>query len=538
VIDEKSYEIAMAIEKQLPHLKGKQKAQAVKFLTEMRNQVKERNVEMMKSDIFYFIENFVHIEDRDSVELATLFKLWDGQKKALNDFINHRLNIVLKARQLGLTWLALAYVVHNLLFNNGFQVVALSRTEDESKELVRRILFILRYLPVWLVREDTKENLSFAGMKFDSTTMSVTIIHPGKEASLFKSMPASQDAGRSFTANLVLLDEWAFQQWAREIWASAYPTINRPTGGKVIGLSTAKRMTLFEDIWKKSVAKRNTFNRIFLSWRTDPRRTEEWYEQSKKDLGDLVIKQEYPNTPEEAFEAAEGTAFPEFSYDIHVCQPFDIPNHWQKWRSVDNGYTDPFVWYWFAVNEAGTVFIYREYTRDEKDPKVTYTDQAKRVIELTKEKDVWQTVAGLDAWNKHHRDTSNKSLIDYYRDGGVSGFVKAVTDRKMRKSAFHEYLKPYFDENIQKWTAKLQIFDTCTRLIEYLPQYLVDEKDCEKVAECGFDHTFDSAGYGIIYHHANNSLPVEVPDSFNFEFEKPKPDVMAGGDLDWSYINY
>lgn len=495
----------------------------------------------MQSDAEYFIQSYVRIEDVDQStgSLDVPFTLWPGQKQALRDFIQERLNIVLKARQLGLTWLALAFAIWCMIFAAGFQVVALSKREDpDAKELVRRIVFILRHLPPWLIQEQTADNKGKPGLKWTSTTMSVTILH--KDApSVFQSMAASADSGRSFTANLVILDEWAFQQWAREIWAAAYPTINRPTGGKVIGLSTAKRMTLFEEIYKKARVKANTFNPIFLPWHTDPRRTPEWYSQTKRDLGEHTTKAEYPSTPEEAFEAAEGVAFPEFSYDIHVCEPFPIPAHWPKWRSVDNGYTDPFAWYWYAVNEQGTVFIYQEFTREEKDPKLIYTDQAKKVMELSRgEQNIRYTVAGHDAWAKHHRDSSNKNLIDYYQDGGLFGFKRANIDRALRKATWHQYLKPYEDENIGITTAKVQIFSTCEKLIETLPQLICDDKDVEKVMECGHDHWFDGAGYGLISHHQKQSGDMSGPQPvYNFPSERPKPDPFRP-QVNNSYINF
>jgi hypothetical protein len=477
--------------------------------------LQEEDKAKSKQDPYYFIQKYVYIEDRDSEQLASVFRLWDKQKEALESFVNNRLNIVLKARQLGLTWLALAFAVWKIVFNGGYQVVALSKTEDDAKELIRRVVFVLRHLPPWMTIESTKDTRDVDCLKWESTTMSVTIHHA--DISVFNSFPAGQNSGRSFTANLVIMDEWAFQQWAREIWAAAYPTINRPTGGKVIGLSTAKRLTLFEDIWTAATRGLNTFSRIFLPWWTDPRRTEEWYEQTKKDLPQSY-KAEYPNTPEEAFEAAEGVAFGEFSYDIHVCEPFEIPSYWRKWRAVDNGYTDPFAWYWFAVDDDGTVYCYREYTRDpEKDDKVTYSLQAKRVVELTGNEHIGFTVAGHDAWAVHHLTKLNpntpqgKSIISYYEDGGVRNCTKCVPDRTLRKATLHEYLKPYMDENIGKMTAKLQIFNTCTQLIDTLPKLINDEKDMEKVAECRFDHWYDSLGYGLIAYHAKRSeLTVKI----------------------------
>jgi hypothetical protein len=479
--------------------------------------IQSAEIDYIRQNTEYFIEEYVHIEDVDNPEsIVVPFTMWDGQRKTLQQFREHRLNIVLKARQLGLTWLALAFAVWCILFNAGYKVVALSKTELDAKELIRRVEFILRYLPSWLIREKCKDNAGWTGLMWESTALTITIYHAGKEDAKFTSMSASPDSGRSFTANLVIIDEWAFQQFATQIFAAAYPTINRPSGGKVIGLSTAKRLTLFETIWRKASKGLNTFNRIFLSWRTDPRRTDEWYEQTKKDLPSSY-KAEYPNTPEEAFEAAEGVAFGEFSEDIHVCKPFPIPEFWNKWRSVDNGYTDPFAWYWFAVDTDGIVYIYREFTRDTKDPKINYSDQAKKAVELSGNENISATVCGHDAWNVHHLTITQttpkgKSLIDYYAEGGITDCDRAITDRALRKTTWHEYLKPYFDENRKEWTARIKIFDTCTKLIETLPQLVCDEKNNEKVMECEIDHWFDATGYGLIYNHSTKSVePVPEP---------------------------
>lgn len=468
-----------------------------------------------KRNAQYFTENFVKIEDRDSAELAVPFILWAKQIEALNSFLNNRLNIVLKARQLGLTWLALAFAVWMLVYRAGYSVVAMSKREEDAKELTRRICFILKYLPNTMIREK-KTAGKWAGPTWEATTLQVIINHPGKEPSVFNSLTSAQDSGRSLTANLVILDEWAFQQWAREIWSSAFPTINRPTGGQVIGLSTAKRLTLFEEVWKKATQGTNTFARVFLPWNTDPRRTQEWYDQTLNNLGEHLTKQEYPATPEEAFSFAEGLAFPEFSYDLHTVKPFEIPTHWRKWRAADNGYTDPFAWYWYAVDEFGTVYIYREYTRDPKEPKVSYSDQAKQVVLKTNKEQIGFTVVGHDAWAVHPltRSTNTpqgKSIIDFYYEGGINDCIRAITDRMFRKAIWHEYLKPYYDENAKVTTSKVKIFSSCTKLIETLPQLLIDEKDPEKVQECSIDHWYDGASYGLnAYHSKRTELEVKV----------------------------
>lgn len=469
----------------------------------------------------YFINQFVYIQDKDVPGGVVKFILWASQVKVLADFINHRFNIVLKARQLGLTWLALSYAVWRMIYNPGYTVVALSRGDTEAKELVDRVGFILKYLPKWMIQEEkeAKKN-GWTGRTYRETEHEITIFHPGQEIANFQSFPAAKDSGRSFTASLVILDEWAFQMWAEEIWASAYPTINRPTGGQVIGLSTAKLGTFFEKMFWDAYNGLNDFIAIFLSWKADPRRDDAWYEQTCRNMPAHKRKAEYPNTPEEAFSAAQGMAFPEFDRDIHVCQPFIIPAHWKRWRAVDNGYSDPYWWGWFAVSEDGQVFLYKEFTREPEDEKLIYSDQAKKVVKMSKrvevkngqeievEENYMFTVAGVDAWNAHHRDQSGKSIIDYYVDGGLprGQFIKAVTDRVLRKATLHEYLKPYEDKNTGKMTAKLQIFSTCHKVIDILPKLLEDEKDPEKVADdSAIDNPYDGLGYGLIAHHSKQT---------------------------------
>ena len=72
-------------------------------------------------------------------------------------------------------------------------------------------------------------------------------------------------------------------------------------------------------------------NNIFLSVFSDPRRTQEWYERTAKDLG-VMVKQEYPRTAEEARSNLGCSYFPEFDYSKHTCEPVRIPEDWTIYR--------------------------------------------------------------------------------------------------------------------------------------------------------------------------------------------------------------
>lgn len=524
----KALEIQAERERIKPITKEEMQQLSVDEITVLKAAAKvEAIIRHAREDKAFFIQKFVRIEDKDAPDPMVLFTLWPKQKEALEAFDKHKLTIVLKARQLGLSWLALAFAVHGLVFQPGYSVVALSKREDEAKELVRRVKLILEHLPPFIIRKKDK-NLpeNYTGPTWDGTTTYVAVYHPeSKVPAMFTSFTSSPDSARSFTASLVILDEWAFQMYAQEIWAAAYPVINRPTGGKVIGISTARIGGFFEDVWRLAMKGKNNFHPVFLPWFSDPRRTQEWYEATKAALPASYL-QEYPATPDEAFSSGSATAFPEFNPELHICEPFRIPEHWRRWISVDNGYDHPFAWLWYAVDEDGNVYVYREFSRSRDDPKILYSDQATSVVEFNSAASLDDNgnltvgqeyldfcVAGLDAWNTHHRDITGKTLIDYYRDGGLQiGFRRAIVDRRLRKAVVHEYLKTIEDEDGTR-RSKLKIFNTCKHLLETLPKLPKDNHDPEKVADCSIDNQYDSLSYGLVAYHVDKSigLTAEAP---------------------------
>jgi len=237
------------------------------------------------------------------------------------------------------------------------------------------------------------------------------------------------------------------------------------------------------------------------------------------------------------WEAFTGQAFREFDPDIHVVdmRPEEIPPWWEKWRANDLGFTDPFVWLWFAIDQDGIVYVYREFTRDRKSEQLTYSEQGRRVAEMSRvvdpktgaerEEDILFTVSGHDAFNTDPE--TGKAPIDYYEEGGVSGFIRppkgSGRDRKFGAAAVHEYLQPYFDENDEKKKAKLQICSNCEYLIKTLPQLSIDDRDPEKVAVGPDDHAYDALRYGLVAWHVDYS---DAPEEEKSLIERHK-DRMA-----------
>ena len=462
-------------------------------IEEYLQRIRAAEFEYCRNDVVYWANNYCVIEDKDSPEIIVPFKGWDAQNQTLRDFAEYRLNLILKARQMGITWIALYFCLHDLMFNLGHTVVALSKTEDDAKELVRRMSVVLDNMP---------QILKGGRLHWWTTATSICITDDeGKLTSTFKAFPASPSAGRSFTGNILLLDEWAFQQFAEEIWTSAYPTINRPTGGKVIGLSTIKKGTLFENLWIED----NAFHKIFLSVFCDPRRTQEWYEQTAKDLG-IMVKQEYPRTAEEALANLGGSYFSEFDSRVHVCEPFPIPSEWRRWRAFDYG-LDRLACMWVAMDSTRNVYVYKEFC----ESNLPISEAARRMLDMTTEdEDIYATLAPPDMWGRSQETGRSKAQIFY--ESGLT-LTKSSNDREAGWLAIKELLKT--DANGE---ARLHIFSNCRELIKCLPALLRDEK---RPTDCATEpHDITHAPDALRYFAIGWNRPTDPPEPIKVKYRE------------------
>lgn len=58
---------------------------------------------------------------------------------------------------------------------------------------------------------------------------------------------------------------------------------------------------------------------------------------------------------------AEGMIYDEFDSAIHVVEPFEIPDSWPRYWSIDFGVTNPFVCQFWAEDNDGRAYMYREF---------------------------------------------------------------------------------------------------------------------------------------------------------------------------------
>ena len=390
--------------------------------------LRQDELEYCRDHIEYFIEKYGHIEVKKvGTELVQPFELWDAQKEALHSICEHRLNIALKARQLGFSWLAVHIAAHLLVTRSGRLVISMSRSEEEAKELIRRVAFVFANMPA-LIADERNKPTGWHGPTYKANALDLVVKNANAPVSTMKAFASSPNAGRSFTADLLIIDEHAFQEWAEEIWTAAYPTINSPDGGKVILISTIKRGTLFETLFTDPD---NGFNKLFIPWYADPSRDEKWYEETKKVLGDLIT-QEYPATIEEALTIPGGAFFPEVN-ELNTVSGEPLEGTTKNYVCLDYG-LDMFSVHWVRINEKGEAQVYREYD----SPNLTIGQAAECLISLCTEP-VELFLAPPDLWNRSQ--LNGKSRAEMWHEAGVN-LTKTSRDFPAGCAGMKEWLRP------------------------------------------------------------------------------------------------
>ena len=160
--------------------RGVDSAEAVDSLTygQILALTRDMEIEKCRDDIEYYVENYCVFEDKDAEELIQPFIMWDAQKEALRSIHEHRRNIILKARQLGFSWLVISYASWVCLMRSGRTAIALSRTEDEAKELVRRLSVEYENM-TFLIREYKSDSAKgWHGPTFERQSLQLIVHFP------------------------------------------------------------------------------------------------------------------------------------------------------------------------------------------------------------------------------------------------------------------------------------------------------------------------------------------------------------------------
>ena len=189
---------------------------------------------------------------------------------------------------------------------------------------------------------------------------------------------------------------------------------------------------------------------------------------------------------------ADGAAFPEFKQSVHVCEPFDIPPDWRRFRSCDYGYSSHSAVHWFAIDPSyETLYVYRELYVS----KHTGKDLAQAVLEAEQGESIQYGILDSSCW--HNRGQIGPSIAEEMISIGCRWRPsdRSAGARVAGKNRFHEVLK--VDPVTE--TAGIIFFNTCRQIIADLPVIPSDPKGSDDIdPRHASDHTYDSVRYGIM----------------------------------------
>ena len=221
--------------------------------------------------------------------------IWPHLHDAIGTMADSRMVIWAKSRQIGITTILSAYVLHHASYTPNALALVFSKGERDAWEFLAKSRATYESLPPELqkplAQPDNREQLTFAS------------------GSRIITMPSTEAAGRGLNPTLVVIDEADFHEYLDACYNSVKPGLD-DNNGQLIMTSTVNpyhMASLFQQLYQNSPL--NGFQRLFFGWRSRPHRNQEWYDERKAQYPDQALFQkEHPETEEEAFAPARAIA--------------------------------------------------------------------------------------------------------------------------------------------------------------------------------------------------------------------------------------
>lgn len=207
-----------------------------------------------------------------------------------------------------------------------------------------------------------------------------------------------------------------------------------------------------------------------------------------------------------------GQFFQEISRDAHLIKPFSIPAHWNRFGAYDFGFNHPAAFGWFANDEDGNTYLYRELVR----AGLRVDQFAKELNEYTDTQQCYPIVAGHDCWTNKAvlKDSAQPPTVaEEFQSHGIL-IKRAVIDRIQGAAHLRSYLALRGDRK----RPRFFIFDTCPITFDCLSRMIHDPDRVEDVLKIDAaegdplsgDDAYDMVRYGLMSRPAiTEALPAK-----------------------------
>jgi len=396
--------------------------------------------------------------------------------------------IIVKARQVGVSQLVAGEALFLAKHFDGVTVLFVSRNLPAAQHLQRMVYRLM----------DSDVNLPPVVRRNDAELVL------GND-SVIRSLPATEDTGRTFAATAVYLDEFAHMPWADRIYQAVAPCAAR--GGRLTIVSTpyGKANALYR-LWQESVLGRRSFARFRIHWAECPEYNPEgfhladpearrrlgehsqWYRAQRPRFTDEQWAQEY----ECDFVGSSALVYREFDPEVHVGE-FRYNPEWPTFAGQDFGYVNPSVALLIQVSPSEEVFVIREHYHTNRS-----------VSELARE--VYRPACSRHEVRAWYCDPSGRSEIAELRAVGIPAVARRSTVEEGVLAVRKLLRSPVGGR------PRIHIDRRCVRLIAEMSTYAYRE-GTDRVDKHQSDHGPDALRYFVVNHWSGwaQAEPLALP---------------------------
>jgi phage terminase large subunit len=209
-----------------------------------------------------------------------------------------------------------------------------------------------------------------------------------------------------------------------------------------------------------------------------------------------------------------GQFFSEIRRETHLIKSFDIPKHWNRFGAYDFGFNHPAAFGWYANDEDGNVYKYRELVQ----AKLRVDQFAQQVNQYPDTTKLEYVSAGWDCWVQKGvvNSLGAPTVAEEFFNNGIT-LKRAIIDRIQGAAQLRSYLawqgrpdnKPRFF-----------IFDTCPITYDSLSRMIHDPDRVEDVLKVDAtegdplsgDDAYDETRYALMSRPMISDAEIKVPN--------------------------
>ena len=237
-----------------------------------------REIAKCMEEPLHFIREYTRIVNID--EGLVPFNMYPFQEKMVQTFHDNRFSICKLPRQSGKSTTIIAYLLHQVIFNDNINVAILANKSTTARDLLGRLQLAYENLPTFLQQGVLNWNKGSLELENGSKILAAA---------------TSSSAIRGGSFNIIFLDEFAFipANISEQFFSSVYPTISSGKKSKVMIVSTPHGMNMFYKLWNDAIHKRNDYKPIEVHWSEVPGRDDKWKEETIRNTSEAQFATEF-----------------------------------------------------------------------------------------------------------------------------------------------------------------------------------------------------------------------------------------------------